>query len=118
MMRIRLSVFRWMRNEPEEAAGLSGRLCEQYEACWASDKAPHLPVAGTSLVSSLNENVQVELLLLDDVLPLHAMGPYSKYSHQVRVRSRNPLEVWGAFAASRLSALGGNRSIQMDAGGE
>ena len=57
------------------------------EVCRAFDKAPHLPIAGTSSVSCFNERVQVDLLFLDDILAAHAMDVFSKYSI---LRRRHP----------------------------
>ena len=71
----------------------------QCEVCRAFDKAPHLPIAGTSMVAAFNEKLQVDLLFLDDLIVLHIMDVFSKYSVLTPVRSKNPLEVWGAFIA-------------------
>ena len=96
-------------------------LCEvarRGEVCRAFDKAPHLPVAGTTMVPLFNEMVQVGLLFLDAGVALRAMDLNSKDSVLVRVRSKNPLEAWVAFLGSRISVSGRPRSIEMDAGGE
>ena len=50
------------------------------EVCRAFDKAPHLPVAGTSSVSCFNERIQVDLLFSGDIIAVHAMDAFSKYS--------------------------------------
>ena len=65
-----------------------------------SDKAPHLPIAGTSSVSCFNERVQADLLFLDDIIAARAMDVFSKYSLLRRVKSKNPEEVWDVFCAS------------------
>ena len=68
-------------------------VLENCEVCRAFDKAPHLPIAGTSSVSCFNERVQVDLLFLDDIIAAHAMDAFSKYSLLHRVKSKNPREV-------------------------
>ena len=47
-----------------------------------------------------NERVQMDLLFLDDLIALHIMDVFSKYSILTRVRSKNPQEVWDAFVSS------------------
>ena len=93
-------------------------VLETCEVCRAFDKAPHLPIAGTSSVSCFNERVQVDLLFLDDIIAAHAMGAFSKYSLLRQVKSKNPQEVWDVFCAGWLDAFGRLKSIQMDEGGE
>ena len=88
------------------------------EVCRAFDKAPHLPIAGTSSVSCFNERVQVDLLFLDDIIAAHAMDVFSKYSLLHRVKSKNPQEVWDVFCASWLGTFGPPKCLQMDEGGE
>ena len=73
--------------------GLADEVAGQCEVCQAFDRAPHLPVAGTSSASSFNKRLHVGVLFLEDVAALCAMEVYSKLSSLVRVCSRNPLEV-------------------------
>ena len=54
--------------------------------CQAFEKAPHLPVAGTSSAMPLNEKLQVYLLVLDETVALRAMDMCSKYSVLVKMR--------------------------------
>ena len=51
----------------------------------AFDKAPHLPVAGTSPASAFAEEVHVDLLFLDNSVALHAMDPSPRNSILVLV---------------------------------
>ena len=52
---------------------------QQRDICRAPQKAPNLPTAGTSTVSSFNEELLVDLLVSADAIPLHAMDAHSKY---------------------------------------
>ena len=72
----------------------------------AFDAAPAIPVAGTSKVSSFNEKVQVDLLFLGDLIALHVLDVFPRYSLLVPVRPKNPEEVWDTFCTSWLAALG------------
>ena len=59
-----------------EAAGLAccaGEVLEQCEICRAFDKAPRIPIAGTSIFSAINEEVRADLLFLDDAAAARAM---------------------------------------------
>ena len=93
-------------------------VLENCEARRAFDKAPHLPVAGTSSVSCFNERVQVDLLFLDDIIAVHAMDAFPKFSLLQRVKSKNPQEVWDGFCASGLGTFGPPKCLQMDERGE
>ena len=84
----------------------------------AFDKAPHVPIAGASTVSTFIEKVQVDLLFLGDLLVVHAMDVFSKYSLLHPVQSENPPEVRGAFCAGWQGTFGPPKCIQMDEGGE
>ena len=86
--------------------------------CAGFDKAPHLLVAGTLLVSAFNGKVRADLLFLGNLITTHAMNLSSWYSGFVLAPSKNPKEVWGAPAKSRLTALGWPQCLQMDSGGE
>ena len=55
---------------------------------------------------------------MDDLIVLHIMDVFSKYSVITPVRSKNPLEVWDAFIAWWVGIFGPPRAIQMDEGGE
>ena len=69
-------------------------------------------------MSAFNEKLQIDLLFLDDLVALHVMDMFSKYSLLIPVRSKNPQEVWGAFCNSWLSVFGQPKGIQLDEGGE
>ena len=88
------------------------------DVCKAFDSAPAIPVAGTSSVSAFNEKLQVDLLFLDDLIVLHVLDLFSRYSLLVPARSENPEEVWDAFCNSWIAVFGKPRIIQMDEGGE
>ena len=93
-------------------------MLETCDACRAFDKAPHVPIAGTTTVSSFNKKVQVDLLLLDDPIVVYAMDVFSKYSLLRLAQSENPQEAWGVFCAKWLGTFGPPKRIQMDEGGE
>ena len=93
-------------------------VVNQCDVCKAFDKAPHTPIAGTSAVAMFNEKLQVDLLFLDDLIALHIMAVFPKYSILTLVRSKNPLEVWDAFVACWIGIFGPPKAIQMDEGGE
>ena len=84
----------------------------------AFDVAPSIPVSGASTAASLNEKVQVDLPFLSDIIVLHALDLFPRYSLLVPVRLKNPDEVWAAFRTSRIAVFGIPRSIHMGEGGE
>ena len=90
------------------------KACDAREAF---DEVPRLPAAGTSVVSASNEKVQMGLLLLEKLIAPHAFVLFSRYSMLVLASSKNPSEVWGAFAASRITAVGKPRYMRMNSGG-
>ena len=53
-------------------------VAAQRGACKAFEKAPHIPISGTSAVSMFNERLQVDLFFLDDVVTLRIMDVFSK----------------------------------------
>ena len=55
-------------------------VLDHCDVCRAFDEAPHVPVAGTHAVSMFNEKVHVDPLFLDDLIAVHAMDMFSKYS--------------------------------------
>ena len=67
----------------------------QRQVCQSFEKAPHLLGAGTSRVSPFNGKIQGDLLALDDIIVLHEMDAYSKYTLVVQARPKNPLEGLG-----------------------
>ena len=83
-----------------------GKVLETCDVCRACDKAPHVPIAGTTTASAVNEKVQVDLLFLDDLLVVHAMDIFSKYSLLRPAQSENPQEVWDVFCAGWLGTFG------------
>ena len=50
-----------------------GEEVNQCEARQAFEEAPRLPAGGTSSAAAFNKSVRVDLLLLDDIIALHAM---------------------------------------------
>ena len=70
----------------DSAGGMShlvnqvGQVPETCDVCRALDKAPHIPMAGTTTVSAFNEKVQVDFLFLGDLIVVHAMDVFSKNS--------------------------------------
>ena len=98
-----------------KAVDFAADLCG---VCAALEKAPNLPVAGTSLAPSFNAKVQADLLFLGNVIALHAMDLYSKYSLLPMVLPGHPLEVRYVSAASWILVFGELRTVQMDGRGE
>ena len=92
-------------------------VAEQCEVCRAFDKAPRIPIAGTSTASAFNEKLQIDLLFLGDIIALRIMDMFSKYSLLIPARSKNPQEVRDAFCNSWLSVFGQPKGIQLDEGG-
>ena len=60
----------------------------------------------------------MELSFLGNLITPHAVDLFPRYSMLVLVSSKHPLEVWGAFAASWITAVGEPRSMRMNSGGE
>ena len=71
----------------------AGDVVSQRDTCKASEKAPHIPISGTSSVSMFSDRLQMDLLFLDVIITLRIMDVFSKYSILARVRSKNPQEV-------------------------
>ena len=83
-----------------DLVGCVDEVMAQCEGRQASDKAPHVPEAGTSTVAMFNGKLQADLLFLDDVIALRFIDVLSKYFLLVPVRAKDPQEVWGAFSSS------------------
>ena len=81
------------------------------DTCKAFEKAPRIPISGTSPVSMFNERVQMDLLFLDDIIALRIMDVFSKYPILTRVRSKNPQEVWDAFISSWVGVFGAPKCL-------
>ena len=77
-----------------------GDVVAQCDVRKAFEKAPHIPISGTSSASTSNERLQMDLLFLGDIIALHSVGVFSKYSSLARVRSKNPQENWDACFSS------------------
>ena len=75
-----------------ELSPLADDVVRGCEICRAFDVAPAIPVAGTSAASSFNERVQVDLLFLGDLIALHVLDLFSRYSLLAPVRAENPEE--------------------------
>ena len=86
----------------------------QCDTCEAFDKAPHIPISGTSTVSMFNERLQMDLLFLDDIVALHIKDVFPKYSILTRVRPKNPQEVWDAFVSSWVGVFGPPKCLHLE----
>ena len=51
----------------------------QREVCSDIDRAPQIPIAGTSVASPFGEEKYVDLLFLGDAAARHATAVFSKY---------------------------------------
>ena len=72
-----------MTDADGESKGLLGCVDEasqQCDVCRPSDKAPHLPIAGASSASSVDDELPADLPFLGDAIAFHAMDAYEKYS--------------------------------------
>ena len=76
------------------ALKVAGDEVVQCEVRQVFDVAPHLPIAGTSVVSVFNEKVQVVPDCSDDFIALRANGHCSEYPLLARISSKRPPEVW------------------------
>ena len=76
------------------------------EVCQAFERAPRAPAAGISTVATLNGKLQAGLLFLGDIVALHVMDVFSKYSPLIPVRTKNPQEVRDAFCGSWIGVSG------------
>ena len=72
---------------------------------------PHLPAAGTSSVSSFNEELQADLLVVDLRIARHAMDVNSNGSLLARARAEDLLGIWVASSDSRIAVFGIPRAI-------
>ena len=61
---------------------------------------PQVLIPGASTVSVFHRGLQVDLLFLDDIIPLHVMDVYPKFPLLVLVRSGNPQGVRDAFRSA------------------
>ena len=95
-----------------------GEVLEQREVCRAFAKAPRVPVAGTSTVSTSTGKSQLDLLFLDDSIALRDIDVLPKYSLLIPGRQKTPQEVSGGFPRSRIGVFGRPQSTQMDGGGD
>ena len=87
----------------------AGQVLETCDACKAFDKAPHIPIAGTTTISAFDEKVQVDLLVLDNLVTLHAMDFFLRYSMLLPASSEKSLEAWDAYAESRNTTTRGRK---------
>ena len=93
-------------------------VLDHCDVCRAYGKAPHAPIAGTSAVSTYNEKAQGGLLLLGDLIALHAAEMFPKYSLLPPVQSKNPQELRDVSCRGWLGTFGPPTCIKMDEGGE
>ena len=94
-----------------------GEVLGRCEICRASDKAPHVPIAGTSTAAMFNEQVQVDLLFMDEIIALRAMDTVSEYSLFLSVQPETPQEVWEALCGGCLGIFGSPKNARGDEGG-
>ena len=59
-------------------------------------------------------HMQVDLLFLDDIIALHVMDVFSRYTLFIPVRAKNPVKVWGAFCNLWIGVFGPPFCIQME----
>ena len=93
-------------------------ILAQCEVCQAFDKAPRSPAAGTSITATSNEKLPADLLFLRDIIALHVMDVFAKYSPLIPFRTTYSQEVWDAFCRSWIAVFGPFMGIQVDEGGE
>ena len=66
-------------------------VLEHCEVRQAFQNAPDVPIAGASAMST------PDVLFLSDIITLHAVDMYSKYSLLLPEHSEDPQEVWDVF---------------------
>ena len=59
---------------------------QHYDVCRAFDEAPHVSIAGTSVVSTFHEESEADLLFLNDLIALHALDVFSEYPRRWKNR--------------------------------
>ena len=96
---------------PMQRVGDVVSLCD---ASRAFEKAPHIPISGTSTAPMFNERLQIDLLFLGDIIALHIMDVFSKYSILTRVRPKNPQEVWDASLSGWVGVFGAPKRLHLD----
>ena len=93
-----------------------GEVLERCGVCCASDKAPHVPIAGTPAVSKFNGKLQEDLSFLDGIIAMRAMDGYSKYSLLAPALSGNLQEVRDAVCGAWTGVFGprlvGERGVE------
>ena len=98
-------------------AHFSDEVSEQCEICRALDKAPLVPISGTSAASGFSGKVQVHLLSLGDAIALLALDVCSMYSFLIPVRFKDPHKARGFSRSSLIAVLGRPKCIPTDEGG-
>ena len=68
--------------------------------------APHLPIAGASTVSMLNEKLRMDLLFLDVLIAFRVMDVFSRYSLLIPASPKKPKGSWDASRSARIGMLG------------
>ena len=94
-----MRVLKYPESGNSHSVNFVGEGPEHCAVCKAFEKAPHVPIAGTSTVSMFNEKVQVDLAFLEDLIALHAMDMLSEYSLPLLVQWKNP-QVRDVFCGS------------------
>ena len=83
---------------------------DQCVICRVRDEAPHIPIAGTSAVLAFNRKMQVDFVLPNAAIALHAMDFYPNYSPIIPTRSKNP-QKYGVSLAARGLLFSAGRSV-------
>ena len=94
-----------------------GAALGKRDACRPFGAAPHVPIAKSPTLPMFNGELQVDPLFLGDLIALRVIDVFSKYSHLIPVRSRNPEEVWSASYGPWITIFGQPKCIRMDEGG-
>ena len=95
-----------------------GAALGKRDACRPFDAAPHVPIAWAPALSMFNGELQVDPLFLGDLIASRVIDAFSKYSHLLPFRSKNPKEVRDASYGARIAIFGQPKCIRMDEGGE
>ena len=96
-------------------------VSEQREVRRASDRAPQVPIAGTSTVSLSDEKLQADLSFSYDLIDLKAPDVFSENSLPIPVRSKlGTPRRFGVIFASRgtalLASIGASRELKVGCG--
>ena len=90
----------------------------QCEICRASDRPPHIQIAGTSAVSTFNGKLEGGLSFLEDAIALRATDVPPMYALLIPAHPKKPQEVWDTLCSPRIAIFGRPKCMQMDGGGQ